>query len=69
MNTELTKYLFKKIKTDDYKSQDYPDIDTTKQTNLVYYKVRGSIRLLLKRVLTPFDVQKLANKILSKKLP
>ena len=69
LSKELNNFLVKKVKTSDFLSVDYPTIDSTKQSQLNHHKVRGSVRLLFKRVLTPFDVQKLLDKVLSIKLP
>lgn len=69
LSPELNNWLSQLIDTDDVSSLDYPSIPSSKQTGLNYNKVRGSVRLLLNRVLTPFDVQELEKDVFSRKLP
>jgi hypothetical protein len=58
------------INTEDYISEDFKDIDkNTKREKLNFWKIRGSIRLISKRIKMPSEVNKEIENFIATKLP
>jgi len=65
----LTDILKKEFGTEDFLHLDFKSVDEVAQEDLDYTNVRGSVRLIMHRILTPLDVKNLTLAVLRKKLP
>ena len=66
MNTYLKEKLDANLKSNDILMADYKDLKNDLGLDgLNFQKVRGSVRLISKRVFTPQDVQALKKKVLA----
>jgi len=66
MNSYLKEKLDKKVNSSDILMADYKELsDDLGLEGLNFQKVRGSVRLLMRKVFTPKDVQLLKKKVLS----
>lgn len=66
MNTFLEEKIKAEAKSDNILLSDYKDLDENiGPENLNFQKVRGSVRLLLRKVFTPRDAKSLKKKVLS----
>lgn len=66
MNSYLDQKLHDSVKSNDILMADYKDLnEDLGLEGLNFQKVRGSVRLLMRRVFTPRDVKALKKKVLS----
>jgi hypothetical protein len=66
MNQYLKQKLDAKIKSEDILLSDYKDLDENLcLEDINFQKVRGSVRLLLRRIYTPKDAKQLKEKVLA----
>lgn len=61
--------LAKLLGTTDFVNADFKEIPDDRQVEINYHKVRGDVRMIMKRVSTPYDIRLRREKILAKKLP
>jgi len=67
---QLHKLLKEIVGSDDVLNTDYKSVDRdTSYSELDFAKVRGSVRLYIKKVLTPEEADKQIESFLSTKLP
>lgn len=69
MNAELKSLLYEKYKTDDLLQVDFRSVEHAAQEEVNFFKVRGSVRLMMRRVLTPKDVSRMLDRVVQLVIP